>query len=196
MVRSSQSECSGRWRVAITLLTPLALPLAVIACGGSGSTGLIVPESALLDEVRREGTCVAAAEVTYCATDSSEAVSSGGQSARAPVGDMAGAPTPCGPGEDGCPLDPGGFLVSGFDEGAGCASAARPAGSTEAWSIGPLVPVGGATTQVPVFYPEGLSPAAAEIALLCFEEAPAALPDRVESLADAAPDVVFVPPEP
>jgi hypothetical protein len=170
----------------------VALALALAACGGgSGSTGLIVPESAVLAEVRRDGTCAASDGVTYCATNSSAAVSPGGQSANAPV-DMAGAPTPCTP--DGtCSGDSLGFVVSGFAEGAACASAARPSGSGASWSTGPLVPVSDGPSQVEVSYPAELSPADAEIALLCFETAPTALPGHVETLAEARPDVVFVP---
>lgn len=63
------------------------------ACGGSGSTGLVSPEGALLREVRRDGTCVTSEEmVIYCATGSPDAVSPDGVSAAGPFD--AGAPPP------------------------------------------------------------------------------------------------------
>jgi len=187
---------AGSLRTRLALPLPLAVAVALAACGGgSGSTGLIVPESAVLAEVRRDGTCAASDGVTYCATNSSAAVSPGGQSANAPV-DMAGAPTPCTPEDGTCSGDSLGFVVHGFAEGAACASAVRPSGSGASWSTGPLVPVGDGPSQVEVSYPAELSPADAEIALLCFETAPTALPAHVETLAEARPDVVFVPPAP
>ena len=182
---------AGRLRRALALTFGLALG----ACGGgSGSTGLIVPESAVLAEVRREGTCTDSNGVTYCATNSSTAVSPGGQSANAPV-DMAGVPIPCTPGEVPCSGDSLGFVVRGFGEGAACASAVRPSGGGS-WSTGPLVPVGEEPTQVEVFYPAEVSPSDAETALLCFESAPTAIPAQVATLAEARPDVVFVAPAP
>jgi hypothetical protein len=67
----------------------MAVVLAALmaACGGgSGSTGLVSSEGAVLHEVRRDGTCVTTdAMVTYCATDSPQAVSPGGASASGPA---------------------------------------------------------------------------------------------------------------
>jgi hypothetical protein len=179
-------------RIAIALA--VALGGALAGCGGSGSTGLISPESALLQEVRRSGTCLTSEGVTYCATDSTEAVAPDGQSALGP-NDFSGAPAnPCPVGDDTCARDDTGFLVSGFDEDAACASAARRAGSEDAWAIGPLQPVGGARTQVGVFLPARLSTAAVESALLCFASPPAELPAELTTLAEASPDIIFVAP--
>src|SRR6185369_6865813 len=56
------------------------------ACGGSGSTGLVSPEGALLAKARRDGTCVTSNEmVTYCATDAPGAVGPGGATASGPI---------------------------------------------------------------------------------------------------------------
>jgi hypothetical protein len=48
--------------------------------GGSGSTGLITSEDAVIDDVRQTGTCEELDGVTYCATDSPDATAPGGQS--------------------------------------------------------------------------------------------------------------------
>jgi hypothetical protein len=74
-----------------------ALCVMLAACGGgSGSTGLITSEDAVIDGVRSSGTCDTFDGATYCATDSPDAVAPGGQSVslvtpgRTPVG----TPTP------------------------------------------------------------------------------------------------------
>jgi hypothetical protein len=170
----------------------LGAATALCACGGSGSTGLISPESFVLEAVRRDGTCIESAGISYCATDSDRAVAPDGQSALAPA--EMGMPGPCSPGDESCPgQDQLGFTVRGFGPGAACATAVRPGGDAE-WSIGSLVPVGADATQVPLPEP-ALSDGDAlpEIALLCFETAPTALPPRVATLGEANPDVVFVP---
>jgi hypothetical protein len=175
--------------------TALAIAFAVLVAGcggGSGSTGLIVPENALLREVRRNGTCATSGEVTYCATDSSEAVAPDGQTAIGPP-DVNGSPTPCPVDQDPCSRDNAGFVVSGFDPGAACASALRPAGSEDPWTTGPLVPVGGPSTQVAVSFPADFPLVPVETALLCFAAPPPSLPARLATLAEAGPDVVFVP---
>jgi hypothetical protein len=214
------------------------LAAVVAACGGSGSTGLIAPENALLAEVRRDGTCVSAEDsVTYCATDSPDAIGPGGASADGPLEDGGGIatatpgaaaptpspagsaaptatapdaspspppvatptaqPTPCPPGSGSCPgagdLQ---FVVRGFPEGAACALAARPAGSTGAWSTGPFVPAGGTEVTITPPLPADVTSGLVEVALLCFETPPPELPSHLETLAEAGPDVVFVPAEP
>jgi hypothetical protein len=208
------------------------------ACGGSGSTGLVSPEGALLREVRRDGTCVTAEEmVTYCATDSPDAVSPDGASASGPFDAGASAPTstpggaaatpsaqptgtsgtpsvhataspapeasatpsvqatPCQAGACPAPVELR-FVVRGLPDGAACALAARAAGTTSAWSTGPLVAAGGATTTIEPALPGDVGPGLVEIALLCFEEAPVSLPSALETLAAAGPDIVFAPADP
>ncbi len=50
------------------------------ACGGgSGSTGLVTSEDAILDQVRESGTCDQFRGASYCATDSPDAVAPGGE---------------------------------------------------------------------------------------------------------------------
>ena len=66
------------------------LGLTLAACGGgSGSTGLVTSEGALIDDVRRTGTCGEFDGAPYCATDSPNATAPGGQSAS-----VVGGPTP------------------------------------------------------------------------------------------------------
>lgn len=61
------------------------------ACGGgSGSTGLITSEGAVIDDVRSTGTCDTFDGAPYCATDSEDAVAPGGQSAAV----VTAAPSP------------------------------------------------------------------------------------------------------
>jgi len=203
----------------------VAVLALVAACGGSGSTGLISPENAVLDEVRRDGTCVTSdAMVTYCATD---AVSPTGASASGPLAGPAptatpnaagptpspgsvptpaasptaaatfgptAQPTPCGA---ACP---GGtvleFVVHGLPEGAACALAARPAGSDGGWSTGNLAAAGGATMTIAPALPSDVGSGDVEIALLCFDERPDALPASITTLSETDPDVVFVPAQP
>jgi hypothetical protein len=168
----------------------LAAVAALCACGGSGSTGLILPESALLAEVRRDGTCIEADGISYCATDSEQAVSPDGQSALAPA-ETGSGPSPCPTVADDCPRDELGFTVRGFPPGAACATAVRSA-EGDAWAIGALVPVGTAPTQVPVAASAGTD-ASIELVLLCFDVGPAGLPATVATLSETNPDVVFVP---
>jgi hypothetical protein len=69
------------------------LGLMVAGCGGgSGSTGLITSETAVIDDVRRTGTCGEFDGAPYCATDSANATAPGGQSAS--VVSSGGPPTP------------------------------------------------------------------------------------------------------
>lgn len=171
----------------------LGTAAALWACGGSGSTGLISPESSLLAEVRTSGTCIESEGISYCATDSARAVSSDGQSAFGPADE--GVPGPCPAGEETCPgMDELGFTVRGFPAGAACATATR-ADVGAAWALGALVPVGPQTTQVPVEATTDAE-APAELVLLCFDVAPSALPASVTELREASPDVVFVPRSP
>src|SRR5262245_35749012 len=71
------------------------LVAALTGCGGSGSTGLISPEGALLQTAREEGTCVSSAEmVTYCATNAPSAVSPDGAHASGPFPSPVRTTTP------------------------------------------------------------------------------------------------------
>ena len=229
-------------RTTLRTITATMLLALAAGCGGSGSTGLVEPE--ILDEVRRDGTCVTSHEsVTYCATDSPDAVAPGGASAEGPLDNNGANPTPArtatpGPGgvtpspapsaqptaagPSGTPT-PGGagptptafvptaaptstptpavtpslqFVVRGLPEGAACALAARADGSDAPWLIGALVPAGGAEETVDAPLPGGAPSGALEVALLCYETRPDALPTDVADLADASPDVVFAPAEP
>jgi hypothetical protein len=164
-----------------------------LACGGSGSTGLILPEGLAIEEARRTGGCVEASGTIYCATGSPDAIAPGGQRADAP----GLLPNPaCGAEPRDCGIAPlATFLVSGFEAGAACTAAARMPGSDGAWATGPLVAVGGAPAQVAFPLPGGADEGS-EIALLCFETTPAALAPELARLADAGPDVVFVPATP
>ena len=204
------------------------LAALLAACGGSGSTGLISPENAVLGEVRRDGTCVTSgAMVTYCATGSPDAVSPAGASASGPA-PVVPAPTPtsggvptssprptsagasptaaasAGPTPQPTPCRGSGcaesvelqFVVHGLPAGAACALAARIARSDSAWSTGELVAAGGATRTITPALPADVGPGAVEVALLCFDARPQALPRSIAMLADADPDVVFVPAEP
>jgi hypothetical protein len=207
--------------------------LFLAACGGgSGSTGLISQEGALLTEVRRDGTCVEADGIAFCATDSTNAIAPGGQSADGPL--STAQPTPAAtataapgvptasptPGAQGTPGGPaptatpsggapaptatpaGGssgeergatFSVEGFAAGAACALVGRPAGSEESWRTGPLVALD--TTRSERFFPLATSvpEGPTEIVLLCFASPPTSLAPELERLADADPDVIFVP---
>jgi hypothetical protein len=164
-----------------------ALAALAVACGGSGSTGLILPEAILLEQVRRQGTCIESQGTAFCATGSGGAVAPGGQRA-----DTVGLlPSPgCAP--DAC----GGagtatFVVSGFAPGAACAVAARRVADGR-WVTGDLVPVGGEPMQLALPLP--IDPQdASDAVLLCYERAPSAFPPELASLVDAHPDLVFVP---
>src|SRR5437660_1079403 len=74
--------------------------------------------------------------------------------------------------------------------------AARIARSDSAWSTGELVAAGGTTRTITPALPADVGPGAVEVALLCFDARPQALPRSIAMLADADPDVVFVPAEP
>jgi hypothetical protein len=84
--------------------------------------------------------------------------------------------------------------VQGFADGAACAVAARAAASEDPWRTGPLTPVDASGDPVTfTFAPNVARPF--DAALLCFDEAPAAVPPELATLADANPTVVFVLPE-
>jgi hypothetical protein len=176
--------------------TIAAAAIVFAACGGSGSTGLILPESALLDEVRRDGVCIASGPTSFCATGSPDAVAPGG--ARAVGGDLfgdgPGLPCPSEP-ELPCPgLASAGFEVRGLPEGAACAAAARPAGQDRApWRTGALVAVDDTPERISFPLPEDLADGAVEVVLLCFEIPPRELSPDLDALVDAGADIVFVP---
>ena len=83
--------------------------------------------------------------------------------------------------------------VEGFEDGAACATAARAAESEDPWTTAALVPLDpeGSVTTFPL--PASVKPPR-DAALLCFEDPPAELASELETLADAAPTVVFVLP--
>jgi hypothetical protein len=184
-------------RFAKRLVAFLAALLA--ACGGSGSTGLIQPESGVLAEVRRNGTCVEAGSTLFCATDSTRADAPGNRQVET-SGTVGVGPMPCpSPTEIPCegPITPGGFfLVDGFGPGAACASASRSIGSTNGWVTGNLMPVGSDQTTILSPEPGPTSADALEVVLLCFDAAPPSLAPELAMLGDAGADVIFVPPLP
>jgi hypothetical protein len=83
--------------------------------------------------------------------------------------------------------------VDGFASGAACATAARAAGSEDAWRTAALVAVDDAGAAVSYPLPAGIADPL-DLTLLCFDDPPAALPPVLTTLADANPTVVFVLP--
>ncbi|MBM4269812.1 MAG: hypothetical protein FJ144_24960 [Deltaproteobacteria bacterium] len=193
---SHRLKTSRRARGASTWAA-LATLAFVAGCGGRGSTGLILPEGALLADVRETRTCVEANGTTYCATDS-----------EGPRGQHVGAPTPS-PAEP-CQLVPADgdrdcsgdevdymFRPSGFAEGAACALATRMEGGDAEWIVSPPVALTGAEAAISFFadLPSGFSSDdVIEAALLCFDQPPGELTSPVARLADLGPDVIFVAP--
>jgi hypothetical protein len=254
------------WRGVVLGCVAVALGMLMVGCGGgggSGSTGLVTSEGAVIDDVRREGTCGEFDGAPYCATDSPNAVApggqslslvsvtptpvqtptptphetqtaapeptetpivvptttsgsgptptSGGQASSTPSSQRTRTPTPARtatparsatPARTGTPK-PGptstagggatvSAVVNGFDKGAACAAAARPAGSEDQWKTADLVPVddSGAAVSFPL---PSVSPPA-DVTLLCFAKAPDEIPAELGTLTDADPTVVFVLP--
>ena len=165
---------------------------SIAACGGSGSTGLITAESALLEQVRDRASCVAVDDTSYCATDSANAIAPGGQTADG--GQIVPGPA-CSPGDPPSCDDraTASFDLTGFSSGAACAVAARPRGSADAWTSGTLTPIGDSAKSIAFPLPAGMSADATEVVLLCFIEAPSSLPEQARLLRDFQADVVFVP---
>lgn len=83
-------------------------------------------------------------------------------------------------------------VIDGFDPGAACSVAARPAASGDSWRTGALVALG--PPGQPVAFPIPNVPSPRDLALICFETPPAALPSELGTLSDANPTVVFVLP--
>jgi hypothetical protein len=172
----------------------------ILACGGSGSTGLILPEGIALDTVRQGRTCVESGGTLYCATNSVDTGAHGGLMADRPAIPVP-SPTPS-PHDSGVPTpSPSGtpnrdglvLIVSGAAPGTACATAARLERGMGDWSLGVLVAVPLPAAPVAYPLPAGLTLASAEVVLLCFRESPASTPFSIENLSDALPDVVFVP---
>ncbi|MDG2306422.1 MAG: hypothetical protein P8R42_17585 [Candidatus Binatia bacterium] len=155
--------------------------LIFIACGGSGSTGLILPETALFDEVRETGECRDGHGTTYCFAVAAE---------------TSGLPDPSAPCQGPClgfdPLYL--FGTTGLAPDAVCAVATRSDGAL--WTLEAPAPVGLDESSFAVFPPEAFDPAEGplEAALLCFDDPPESLPSTAEMLADADPSIVFVAP--
>jgi hypothetical protein len=114
-----------------------------------------------------------------------------------PDGPTAGVPTATSPISEptASPGDQGTVtaVVDGFEEGAACAAATRPAGSNESWRTAPLVPLGAAGEPVTFPLPSGTADPF-DAALVCFADPPGALPAELVTLADADPTVIFVLP--
>jgi hypothetical protein len=202
------------------IVSSIVLCGLLAACGGgSGSTGLITPEQALINDVQATGTCGTFDGAPYCATDSPDAVAPGGQRANVltpvptpqvsatPGGAVptstpaAGGATPTAPGDLPTPSATATPItrtvtvaVEGFEAGAACATGARPAESDETWRTGTLIAVDDSGTPVVFPLPAGITEPF-ELALLCFDDPPAALASELDTLADAEPTVVFVLPD-
>jgi hypothetical protein len=85
-------------------------------------------------------------------------------------------------------------VVAGFAPGAACATAARPAGSTDDWHTAALVPV---VATGPTTFPIAPDVAAPlDLTLLCFADPPPQVAATLTTLGDADPTVVFVLPSP
>lgn len=160
------------------------LTLLLVACGGSGSTGLITAESALLAEVRETRECRDANDTTYCFAAVIEGMDTG-----------APDPTECSVVE--CPPSAAGgftFDTSTVPAGTTCAVATRSGG--EDWRIGPLAMSGPDEEGFPVATPPASTADEFDAALLCFDDAPGDLPSSVSTLAEAGPTIIFVAPRP
>ncbi len=177
--------------------------LALAGCGGSGSTGLspTASDQTILKEVRAQGTCLEVALIEYCplgfGAEDGAVVEPG------PALPPIFSPDPPSPlPESACSADGGRcldgapiFVLEGFAPGSGCAIAARPAGSEQAWQLGPYRRLDGSPQEQAFPLPDALRETRPEIVLLCFgpEREPSTLPVEIETLAEAEPQVVFVP---
>lgn len=205
--------------------------VGLLSCGGggSGSTGLITSESTVVGDVRDTGTCDAFDGVSYCGSDSPNAVAPGGErvsvvtsavptatpayspTAAPPTSTSGTLPTPTSvpqstatpvagtpsPAPTATPVAPSSVtvLLEGFEAGAACAAASRPAGSDVPWATAALVPVAPAGTPTTFPLPAAVAPPL-DVALACFDDPPPTLPAELVTLADADPTVVFVLPSP
>ena len=163
------------------LLAALAAGL-LVACGGSGSTGLFPLEGALLAEVRETGECRDANATTYCPAVPFD------EMGRPPAGPAPGA-------EDFLEGDTlFVFVVSDLPAGSGCAAATRT--SDTAWRVGSLEPILGEPTVFAAVATDTIaaSEGTIESALLCFETPPETLPEEIQNLSDVSPSIVFVAP--
>ena len=159
-------------RRAHAILTTLALVLP--ACGGSGSTGLITAESALLAEVRETGTCREANGTTYCFADVREGFEGG----------PPGVPSPA-------PSLPVEFDTTDIEVGTACAVATRDAGGT--WTVGEARAAGDDVSYA-IAPTVAVEDGGTEAALLCFDPPPGELPDMTDTLADLGPSIIYVAP--
>lgn len=173
-------------------LTGAFLALLLLACGGgSGSTGLILPEAALMDEVRETGECREANDTTYCFSPLDEETDFG-----APEPSDPAIPEPCI--GDMCPtLESAIYTFDAMDlaPGSACAVATR-AGDAD-WTLGELMLIAPETMTYDVAVSAELADEAAalEIALLCFDAGlEADVPRSVSALADAGPSIIYVAP--
>ena len=153
------------------------LALALSACGGSGSTGLITAEDPVLVEdpvlieVRETGDCRDANGTTYCP-------------AEVPTNVISPAPTP----------ETNGFVefdTSNIDAGTSCAPATRePNGS---WSVSTLQIIDDDNPFI-LAPTSQLQDGPTEVALLCFDLPPEELPETTETLAELGPTIIYVAP--
>lgn len=153
---------------AYAILTTLALA----ACGGSGSTGLITAEAPLLAEVRETGECRDANGTTYCFADV--------------LPEFQGQP-PMIPE----PIQPVEFDTRGIDAGTACAVATRHADG--AWDVG-AISLTGDDARFSIEPASDLGGDGVEAALLCFDPPPSELPAETETLAELGPTIIYVAP--
>lgn len=162
-------------RSAARIVAALA-PLLLLACGGSGSTGLIVPEAALMQEVRATRTCAESGGVEYC-----------------PAQPMMASEIP--------PIDQAPesasftFDTADLDPDLPCAVAERAGEGV--WQFGEVFPAG-TTDEAGAFTATsneaGAGDAPLETALVCFDGPMDALPSQSQTLAELGPSLVLVGP--
>ncbi len=166
-----------------------AIALVLAACGGSGSTGLISAETALLAEVRETGECADGNGTTYCFGAIIDGLEHGDPTEP--------TPNPC-VGTDCAPVSTALFTFdpAGLTEGTYCAVATRT--GDEPWAVGELSIVGTDSATFDVVAPPMFTAEVdtIEAALLCFDVMPdsGVLPSTLDNLADAGPSIIFVAP--
>jgi hypothetical protein len=180
--RRGIAAAAAAWVVALA-----GLAAVLTACGGSGSTGLILPEGIVLEQVRSSDQCVEMQGTSFCPTGSPDGILPQGGYADVtdPLPSPGCDPSTCGATEIAT------FVVGGFDPGAACAIAAQRARDGR-WVTGSLVAVAFEPMQLVLPLPIEAEDAS-DVVLLCYETAPTTFPAELAMLVDAHADIVFVP---